>query len=89
MKPSSDPLTDHGLIIPQIAAVLFVCLLIIATVFRKKIQEMARIAREKYMSHHYTSIDHLPDNLPEIDVTAEIEMVPEIDVEVSKEENEV
>ena len=37
MKPSSDPLTDHGLIIPQIAAVLFVCLLIIATVFRKKI----------------------------------------------------
>ena len=64
-------------------------MLIIATVFRKKIQEMARIAREKYMSHHYTSIDHLPDNLPEIDVTAEIEMVPEIDVEVSKEENEV
>ena len=85
INPSSDTLTDHGFIIPQIAAVLFVCLLIIATVFRKKIHEMAKTARDKYMSHHYISIDHLPDILPEIDVTAEIEMVPEIDVEVKQE----
>ena len=87
--PAPDSLLDRGLIIPQIAAVLFVCMLIVATVFRKKIQEMAKIAREKYMSHSYVSIDHLPDNLPEIDVTAEIEMVPEIDVEISKQEHEV
>ena len=50
---------------------------------------MAKIARDKYMSHHYISIDHLPDNLPEIDVTAEIEMVPEIDVGVMEHRNEV
>ena len=37
---------DHGVLIPQIAAVLFVALLVIGTIFRKNILKMVTDARQ-------------------------------------------
>ena len=49
----SQGVQDHGVLIPQIAAVLFVACLIIVTIFRKKILKMVSEARQG----RYNTID--------------------------------
>jgi len=49
----SQGVQDHGVLIPQIAAVLFVACLIIGTIFRKKILKMVSEARQG----RYNTID--------------------------------
>ena len=65
----SSVVIDHG-IIPQIAAVLFLCLMLIATIFRKKILKMTN----DYNRSNYNVVDEyegeFPFNLPQIDVFA-------------------
>jgi len=59
---------DNGLIIPQIAAVLFLCAMVVATIFRKKILQMA----SDYNRGSYNTVDEyegeFPSDLPQIDV---------------------
>jgi hypothetical protein len=50
----SQGVQDHGVLIPQIAAVLFVACLIICTIFRKKILKMVSEARQG----RYNTIDN-------------------------------
>ena len=66
--PSPSLVVDNGLIIPQIAAVLFLCIMVIATIFRKKIVKMA--ADYNRTSYHtvYEYDGEFPSDLPQIDV---------------------
>ena len=79
VSPSSV-VVDHGLIIPQIAAILFVCILLIATIFRKNILKIA----SNYNRNNYNVIEEyqgeFPSDLPAIDVFANDNVVPETEL---------
>ena len=82
---------DNGLIIPQIAAVLFLCAMVIATIFRKKILKMAL----DYNRGSYNTVDEyegeFPSDLPQIDVfsnTNLLQLVPETELTTKRTETE-
>jgi len=97
-SPSSPSLSspsmivvDNGLIIPQIAAVLFLCAMVIATIFRKKILKMAL----DYNRGSYNTVDEyegeFPSDLPQIDVfsnTNLLQLVPETELTTKRTETE-